>query len=97
VAADLQLPSAAVTAQAVGLGLVHGCLNGVAKRQAGARALGVLDIMTVLFVCVVLVAVCVVALQRPWTRSVVRVADSIAMTTYVCGEQVSHANFLQFG
>jgi hypothetical protein len=53
--------------------------------------------MAVLFVFVALVAVCVVALQRPWTRIVVRVAGSVAMTTYVCGGQASRDNFLKFG
>jgi urease accessory protein len=76
VATDLRLPPIAVTALAVGLGLVHGCLNGVAMRQAGAGALGLLGIMAALFVLVALVAACVVALQRPWTRIVVRVAGS---------------------
>jgi len=76
VAADLRLPPTVVTALAVGLGLVHGCLNGVAMRQAGAGALGLLGIMAALFVLVALVAACVVALQRPWTRIVVRVAGS---------------------
>jgi len=76
VAADLRLPLTVVTALAVGLGLVHGCLNGVAMRQAGAGALGLLGIMAALFVLVALVAACVVALQRPWTRIVVRVAGS---------------------
>jgi hypothetical protein len=51
-------------------------LNGVAMRQAGAGALGLLGIMAALFVLVALVAAYVVALQRPWTRIVVRVAGS---------------------
>jgi hypothetical protein len=45
-------------------------------RQAGAGALGLLGIMAALFVLVALVAACVVALQRPRTRIVVRVARS---------------------
>jgi hydrogenase/urease accessory protein HupE len=76
VAADLRLPPTAVTAVAVGLGLVHGCLNGVAMRQAGAGGVGLLGIMATLFVLVALVAALVVALQRPWTRIVVRVTGS---------------------
>jgi urease accessory protein len=74
VATDLHLPPAAVTVLAIGLGLVHGCLNGVTIRQAGVW--GLLGIMAALFVLVTLVAACVVALQRPWTRVVVRVAGS---------------------
>jgi hydrogenase/urease accessory protein HupE len=76
VAADLRLPPTAVTALAVGLGLVHGGLNGVAMQQAGAGLLGLLGIMVALFVLVALVAAFVVSLQRPWTRIVVRVAGS---------------------
>ena len=45
-------------------------------RQAGAGILGLLGIMAALFVFVTLVTAFVVALQRPWTRVVVRVAGS---------------------
>ena len=45
VAADLPLPPTAVTALAVGLGLVHGVLNGVAMQQAGAGVLGLLGLL----------------------------------------------------
>ena len=76
VAGDLRLPPMAVAALATGLGLVHGCLNGVAMRQAGAGALGLLGVMAALFVLVALAAAFVVALRRPWTRIVVRVAGS---------------------
>ena len=76
VATDLRLPPMAVMALAIGLGLVHGCLNGVAMQQAGAGALGLLGILAALFVLVALVAAYVVSLQRPWTRIVVRVAGS---------------------
>jgi urease accessory protein len=76
VAADLRLPPAVVTALAGGLGLEHGCLNGVAMRQAGVGALGLLGIMAALVVLVALVAACVVALQQRWRRIVVRVAGS---------------------
>jgi hydrogenase/urease accessory protein HupE len=76
VATDLRLSAAVVTTLAGGLGLMHGSLNGVAMRQAGAGALGLLGIMAALFVLVALVAAGVVSLQRPWTRIVVRVAGS---------------------
>jgi urease accessory protein len=76
VATDLRLPPMAVMALALGLGLVHGCLNGVAMQQAGAGALGLLGILAALFVLVALVAAYVVSLKRPWTRIVVRVAGS---------------------
>ena len=45
-------------------------------RQASAGILGLLGIMAALFVFVTLVTAFVVALQRPWTRVVVRVAGS---------------------
>jgi hydrogenase/urease accessory protein HupE len=76
VATDLRLSPAVVTTLAGGLGLMHGSFNGVAMRQAGAGALGLLGIMAALFVLVALVAAYVVSLQRPWTRIVVRVAGS---------------------
>ena len=76
VAADLHLPPTAVMALAVGLGLVHGWLNGVAMQQAGAGVLGLLGILAALFVLVALVAAGVVSLHRQWTRIVVRVAGS---------------------
>ena len=65
-----------VTALAIGLGLVHGCLNGVAMRQAEAGVLGLLGILAALCVLVALAAAYVVSLQRPWMRIVVRVAGS---------------------
>jgi hydrogenase/urease accessory protein HupE len=76
VAADLRLSPAAITALAIGLGLVHGCLNGVAMQQAGPGALGLLGVLVSLFVLVALVSAFVVSLRRPWTRIVVRVAGS---------------------
>jgi hydrogenase/urease accessory protein HupE len=76
VATDLRLPPTVVIALAIGLGLVHGCLNGVAMQQAGAGVLGLLGILVALFVLVALVAAYVISLQQPWTRIVVRVAGS---------------------
>ena len=76
VAADLRLPPPAVTVLAVGLGLVHGLLNGVAMQQAGAGVLGLLGLLAALFVLVTLVAACVVSLHQQWTRIAVRVAGS---------------------
>jgi hydrogenase/urease accessory protein HupE len=76
VAADLRLPPPAVTALAVGLGLGHGFLNGVAMQQAGTGVLGLLGILAALFVLVALVAACVVSLHQQWARIAVRVAGS---------------------
>lgn len=76
VAADLRLPPPVVTALAVGLGLVHGVLNGMAMQQGCAGGLGLLGILAALYVLVALVAACVVALHQQWTQIVVRVAGS---------------------
>ena len=76
VAADLRVPLPAVTALAVGLGLVHGVRNGVAMQQAGAGSLGLLGMLTALVVLLTLVAAGVVALHQPWARMAVRVAGS---------------------
>jgi urease accessory protein len=75
VAADLCLPAAAVTGLAIALGLVHGFLNGAALRD-GAGTLGLIGIMTMLFVLVTLISAFVVSLGKPWARIAVRVAGS---------------------
>ncbi len=71
VAADLKLPVKFVMGLAVGLGLVQGFLNGA--------SLGFLELAgttATIFVLVALVAALVVSLNRPWTRTVVRVMGS---------------------
>jgi hydrogenase/urease accessory protein HupE len=75
VAADLCMPTAAVAALAIVLGLIHGFLNGVALKD-GAGTLGLVGIMTMLFVLVTLTTAFVVSLKRPWVRIAVRVAGS---------------------
>jgi urease accessory protein len=75
VAADLWLPSDVVTGLAVLLGLVHGFMNGVALQQ-GAGTLGLMGIMTMLFILVTIVSALVMSLKRPWERIAVRVAGS---------------------
>jgi len=74
-AADLRLPANAVSALAVGIGLVHGFFNGAALRE-GAGTLGLLGILVMLFVLVPLASAFVVSLRKPWMRVVVRVAGS---------------------
>jgi hypothetical protein len=76
VAADLRVPLLAVTALALGLGLLHGFLNGVAMQQAGAGVLGLLGLLAALFVLVALVAAGVVSLHQQWARIAVQVAGS---------------------
>lgn len=75
VAADLCMPAAAVTGLTITLGLVHGFLNGVVLHD-GAGALGLLGIVTMLFVLATLASALVVSLRRSWARIAVRVAGS---------------------
>jgi urease accessory protein len=75
VAADLYMPASAVVCLAIVLGLVHGFLNGAVLRE-GPGTLGLIGIMTVLFVLVALASALVVSLGKPWTRIAVRVAGS---------------------
>ena len=58
------------------LGLLHGYFNGAAMSQAKLGALGLLGIVSTLFVVVALAAAFVVALRAPWARIAVRVAGS---------------------
>jgi len=76
VAADVHLPSMVVAALVAIVGVMHGFLNGAAMRPASVGLLGLLGIMTTLFVVSALLAALVISLKRPWTRIVVRVAGS---------------------
>ena len=76
VAAEARLRPAWVTALAVAVGLVHGYLNGAAMSQAKLGALGLVGIVSTLFVTVALAAAMVVAIRAPWGRIAVRVAGS---------------------
>jgi len=75
VAADLKLSQKSFTAVVVGVGFVHGVLNGVALKE-GPGVLGLIGIMATLFVIVAIVSAFIVSLKKPWTRIVVRVAGS---------------------
>jgi urease accessory protein len=76
VAADPRLPPEWVTGLAVVVGLLHGYINGAAMSQAKLGGLGLVGIVTMLFVVVALFAALVVALRAPWARIAVRVAGS---------------------
>jgi hydrogenase/urease accessory protein HupE len=76
VAADARLRPEWVTALALVVGLLHGYLNGAAMSQAKLGALGLVGIVSTLFVVVALAAAFVVGLQAPWARIAVRVAGS---------------------
>jgi urease accessory protein len=75
VAADLCMPAAAVSGLAIVLGLIHGFLNGTALKD-GASTIGLLGIMTMLFVLVTLASALVVSFRKPWARIAVRVVGS---------------------
>lgn len=75
VAADLSLPTAAVTGLAILLGVVHGFLNGALLGE-GAGASGLIGITALLFVLVALASAFVVSLEKSWARIAVRVAGS---------------------
>jgi hydrogenase/urease accessory protein HupE len=75
-AADRKLPPAAITGLAGALGLLHGWLNGAGIAEAGREALGLVGIVSAVFVVVALLAAFVVWLRPPWTRIAVRVAGS---------------------
>ena len=76
VAAEARLRPEWVAGLALVVGLLHGTLNGAAMSQAKLGALGLVGIVSTLFVVVALAAAMVVALRAPWTRIAVRVAGS---------------------
>jgi urease accessory protein len=75
-AADRRLPANGLTALASALGLLHGWLNGAGIAEAGREALGLVGIVSAVFVVVTLLAAFVVWLRPPWTRIAIRVAGS---------------------
>jgi urease accessory protein len=76
VAAEARLRPEWVAGLAVVLGLVHGYLNGAAMAQAKLGALGLVGVVSTLFVAIALAAAMVVAIRVPWGRIAVRVAGS---------------------
>ena len=76
VAGEARLRTGWMTALALVLGLLHGCLNGSAMSAARLGALGLFGIVATLFVAVALTAALVVTLRAPWARIAVRVAGS---------------------
>jgi hydrogenase/urease accessory protein HupE len=75
VAADFKLPNKLFMILVIGVGFVHGVSNGVALKE-GSGVLGLIGIMSTLFVIIALVSVLIVSLKKPWTKIVVRVAGS---------------------
>ncbi len=76
VAAEARLRPEWVIALAVVVGLLHGNLNGAATSQARLGTLGVVGIVSTLFVVTALAAALVMAIRARWGRIAVRVAGS---------------------
>ena len=76
VAAEARLRPEWVSVLAAVVGLLHGYPNGAAMSQAKLGSLGVVGIVSTLFVTVALAAAMVVVIRAPWGRIAVRVAGS---------------------
>jgi hydrogenase/urease accessory protein HupE len=76
VVADARLRPEWVGGLAVLVGLLHGYLNGAAMSAAKLGTLGLVGIVSTLFLVVALAAAMVVAIRVPWGRVAVRVAGS---------------------
>ena len=76
VAADRPMNAKVGVGLAIGLGVVHGQMNGAEMKTAGLGVVGLLGSVGCLFVLVSLLAGLVVNLKQPWTKIAVRVAGS---------------------
>ena len=76
VAAEARVRPGWVVGLAVAIGALHGYLNGAAMSQARLGTLGLVGIVTALFMVVALASAMVVAARAPWMRIAVRVAGS---------------------
>jgi hydrogenase/urease accessory protein HupE len=76
VAADARLRPEWIAGLALVLGVLHGYSNGSAMAEARLGALGLVGVVSTLFVIVALATALVVALRAPWARIAVRVAGS---------------------
>lgn len=76
VAADVRIPQNALFGIVCIFGLFHGFLNGAAMDEARLGALGLLGIVSTLFVFIALIASFVVPIRIPWMRIAVRVLGS---------------------
>jgi hydrogenase/urease accessory protein HupE len=75
VAADIRLPSIVVGGLALGIGVLHGYLNGTAM-SVGGGVVGLAGIVSAVFVALTLIAAFVVSLEPQWARVAVRVSGS---------------------
>jgi len=76
VAVNRSLPLALVAGAALTCGLLNGCFNGAALAEAGSIGPAAAGIGCAVFVIVALVAGQVAALEKDWTRVMIRVAGS---------------------
>jgi hydrogenase/urease accessory protein HupE len=76
VAADVQIPVAALSAVAVLVAVLHGYLNGIGINPVADGIYTLLGLAVAVSVLVALIASLVISLRRPWMRIAVRVAGS---------------------
>jgi hydrogenase/urease accessory protein HupE len=76
IAMDRRLPPAVVSAIAIAVGLLHGCLNGSGIADERREALALVGVASVVFVVVAIMSALVVSVRPPWTRVAVRVVGS---------------------
>jgi hydrogenase/urease accessory protein HupE len=76
IAADMPVPLTMLTALVIGLGLIHGYLNGAGLGPPSVGVQILLGLAGVLFVLVSVVGAFVVQLRQLWARTVVRVLGS---------------------
>jgi hydrogenase/urease accessory protein HupE len=75
-ALDRRLPPWVDTAIALAVGLLHGWLNGAAIAEAQREPLGLVGIVSAIFVLVAMVGALAVSVRAAWARVAVRVAGS---------------------
>jgi urease accessory protein len=75
-AADRRLPPSVATAIALVVGLLHGWLNGAAIAEAQREPLGLIGIVSAIFVLVAMMGAFAVSVRAAWARVAVRVAGS---------------------
>jgi urease accessory protein len=75
IALDMNLSRPLVTSIIIGVGFVHGVMNGIALKE-GPSVLGLIGIAVTLFVIVAIVSQSIVSLKKPWAKIMVRVAGS---------------------
>ena len=75
-AADRRLPPSVAMAIALAVGLLHGWVNGAAIAEAQREPLGLIGIVSAIFVLVAMVGAFAVSVRAAWARVAVRIAGS---------------------